>query len=623
MERSPFKFLDAYDKEDRDIFFGRDREIDELYKMSYQTNLLLVYGMSGTGKTSLIQCGLANCFDSSDWYEIFIRRQDNINLAFQRELLRHDVDKKEEQLSIAERIHSLYLDYLRPIYLIFDQFEELFILGTEQEQQTFASSIRDLIGAEMPCKIIIVIREEYLAHLSSFEKQLPQLFDKRLRVEPMTRNNAREVIIRSLQKDEYAIQVPDESVADQIIDNITEGMDRVQLTYLQVFLDKMYRVAAAKKQERIVFDHSLVEEVGRIDDVLEGFLEEQLLIFSAEVDERENGMRWLKNFVSNKGTKVPVSRQEVIEAMPEFSEERMQQYFNFFLSNRILRPLDNDQYELTHDSIAQRIYVTPVLGINMPDLDPNQELPANPFIRFEAYTSDMAPLFFGRDVEIRELFHLIVNETQVRTTVVFGPVGVGKTSLIQAGVVPRLRQLFPVATLQLSRELFSLSGMQRILEEEPVEGEEALLLDFAFRWHQRQPGPGERSALFLDQFEELFIWEDDNDHRSHFFQHIHYLLKGGFNCDLILVVRDEYFAQLQEVEAYVPGLMEEQMRVAHIDQQGGKEILQRIAAHADLHWDDPALTERILRNVSEGERKVNLTYLQLYMDKLYRSAQIL
>ena len=30
MSQSPFKFLDSYTKEDRDIFFGRDQEIEEL-----------------------------------------------------------------------------------------------------------------------------------------------------------------------------------------------------------------------------------------------------------------------------------------------------------------------------------------------------------------------------------------------------------------------------------------------------------------------------------------------------------------------------------------------------------------------------------------------------------------
>ena len=68
---SPFKFLEAYGKEDVDIFFGREEETEMLYKMSFQTNLMLVYGMSGTGKTSLIKCGLANRIDESDWYEIW------------------------------------------------------------------------------------------------------------------------------------------------------------------------------------------------------------------------------------------------------------------------------------------------------------------------------------------------------------------------------------------------------------------------------------------------------------------------------------------------------------------------------------------------------------------------
>ena len=59
---SPFKFLDAYDSQDKEIFFGREEEIEQLYKLIFQTNLMLVYGQSGTGKTSLIQCGLANRF---------------------------------------------------------------------------------------------------------------------------------------------------------------------------------------------------------------------------------------------------------------------------------------------------------------------------------------------------------------------------------------------------------------------------------------------------------------------------------------------------------------------------------------------------------------------------------
>ncbi len=66
--REPFKFLDAYTKEDGDIFFGRDAEAEELHPRVFQSRLLLVYGPSGTGKTSLIQCGLGSQFDEADWF---------------------------------------------------------------------------------------------------------------------------------------------------------------------------------------------------------------------------------------------------------------------------------------------------------------------------------------------------------------------------------------------------------------------------------------------------------------------------------------------------------------------------------------------------------------------------
>ena len=63
---SPFKFLDSYTKDDRAIFFGRERETEELYQKVFESKILLVYGVSGTGKSSLIHCGLAGKFSDID-----------------------------------------------------------------------------------------------------------------------------------------------------------------------------------------------------------------------------------------------------------------------------------------------------------------------------------------------------------------------------------------------------------------------------------------------------------------------------------------------------------------------------------------------------------------------------
>lgn len=76
--RSPFKFLDSYTKDDREIFFGRNRETEELYQRVFESRILLVYGVSGTGKSSLVHCGLANKFPESDWLPLSVRRGTNI-----------------------------------------------------------------------------------------------------------------------------------------------------------------------------------------------------------------------------------------------------------------------------------------------------------------------------------------------------------------------------------------------------------------------------------------------------------------------------------------------------------------------------------------------------------------
>lgn len=617
--RSPFKFLEAYGKADKEIFFGREEEIELLYQMSYQTNLMLVYGMSGTGKTSLVQCGLAAKFETTDWFDLVIRRKGNLNTSFVEGLKMQDREGSfEEGFTIQQMIHSLYLDYLRPIYLIFDQFEELFILGNEKEEQEFVKTIAELLKADLPLKIIIVIREEYLGQLSNFEKTVPQLFDKRLRVEPMSRGNAQRVIVRTLKSEQFNISLSNDSVADLIIDKVTEGMGRVQLTYLQVFLDKLYQVAYPRNPDQVVFDEKLVNEVGRIEDVLKQFLDEQLDVFAQEVDSREQGMKWLKHFVSEKGTKMPVKRSELEKAMPELSKIQQLNYLEFFVNRRILRPLDSDQYELVHDSLAFKLSQTRTAGIPIPALARNENLPANPFPGFAPYTQDMYELFFGRETEVKELFEKVVNDTEIRTTLLFGPIGVGKTSLVKAGLLSRIEPLFKTAYLAFSREVFEQKLFFEITTLPPTEQEVPKFLELCFGEDWAELSKEERKVIVIDQLEELFIWVPETAQLENCYRHLARLVSPEFNCDLVLVVRDEFFATLQDLETYTQGILEEQMRLKHLDRHQAQEVIQRSAEYAGLEIEPDAMTQ-ILRSVTEGDGKIILTYLQLYMDRLYQS----
>jgi GTPase SAR1 family protein len=282
--KSPFKFLDAYSKDDKGVFFGRDVETEELYDRVFETNLILLYGASGTGKTSLINCGLANMFENTDWLPIFVRRNSNIVESLHNALDEHTLTKVKDKTKFRQKVKSLYLDHFKPVYLIFDQLEELFVLGKLEEQMAFFEVLRDLMNEGLQCKILLSMREEYIAYLSDYELIVPSLFDNRQRLEKMGTLQLQEVIKGTSDVFKITIEKEDE-VMDLIIQQLRDPKIGIELSSLQVYLDRMYRKALEEKKPNkpITFSPTLVAKTGMFDNVLEMFLKEQLALIELEL----------------------------------------------------------------------------------------------------------------------------------------------------------------------------------------------------------------------------------------------------------------------------------------------------------------------------------------------------
>jgi len=388
---SPFKLLQSYDKSDVKVYFGREKETRLLAEALKRGKFLLLYGASGTGKTSLIQCGLQGMFSARDWMPIFIRRGTNFLDSMRMQLreayqIRFQLRYPGQPISLPpdlplrELVKALFnLSYV-PIYLVLDQFEEIFTLGDAGEQQAFFEALSEfrLFEEDLFCKLLIVVREEYIAHFYAYENQLPFLFENRFRVEKMRREQLLKVVEGTLQYqyEGYPPFVLEAGAGEQILHNLTDAKGETDLTDLQVLLDRLYREAAEKRPESdapVVFDKALAGNT-KIENVLSEFLERQI----EQADQRlllPGGMKAaqpialviLFKLVTPEGTKqnraADAILQELALGKTAVDVGQLTAYLTLLISPemRLLNRLKftgsaDEYYEIWHDRLAAQVF---------------------------------------------------------------------------------------------------------------------------------------------------------------------------------------------------------------------------------------------------------------------------
>lgn len=369
---SPFKFLDSYQKADADVFFGREEETRALYKALSGVKQLLVYGSSGSGKTSLVECGLRNQFSDADWFAITIRRGNNINASVFNDINKAlDVKIKidpltdmpvDTQIEFGQAVEKLFAKRYQPVYLLFDQFEELLISGDTGEKKIFFTYLNNLINYKVPCRIMLIMREEFIGHLSEFEPLCPSLFQHRFRVEKMGRKNVEDVIYQILEAKKYRAffnAKDSHGLAESILSKLPDKRKEIELSHVQVFLGELWdRAQAAKNNNALpVLTADLVHDDDNLEAVLESFLKKQMTDLEKDYGERVP-LELLAAMISERFTKLQLSETAIkadLEHKKVISNKPASELLKKLEHRRIIRAIkvgDETQYEISHDVLA-------------------------------------------------------------------------------------------------------------------------------------------------------------------------------------------------------------------------------------------------------------------------------
>ncbi|MEU9960559.1 hypothetical protein [Streptomyces sp. NPDC050982] len=206
--------------------------------------------------------------------------------------------------------------------------------------------------------------------------------------------------------------------------------------------------------------------------------------------------------------------------------------------------------------------------------DGADEPPYRGLMRFEPGDEE---LFFGRDRLVGELLGLVCEH---RLAMVFGASGSGKSSLLRAGLIPRLRR-------HIQQE--GCAAVLRVLTPgaTPAATHGRLLV----------PEEGEPDSwVVIDQFEEIFTLCRDREERSRFIDLLLAAREPGTRLRVVIAVRADFYARCAEHRGLVDALSEAHLLVGPMDATELREAVVRPAAAAGL-LVERELTARIIDEV--------------------------
>jgi WD40 repeat protein len=294
--------------------------------------------------------------------------------------------------------------------------------------------------------------------------------------------------------------------------------------------------------------------------------------------------------------------------------------------------------------------------------------PASPYKGLSSFAEADASFFFGRE---EETSIIAANLVASRLTLLYGASGVGKSSLLRAGVARRLREqtaenleasgtpgfvlvVFPEDEKSGAHRRESwrddpltaiAAGIERAvaglgIEVEPVD-RSLRFAELLEAWSERLDSD---VLLVLDQFEEYFLYHGDEEGERTLYEELPRALnRGALQANVLISIREDAYAKLDRFKGRIPFLYDNYLRVDHLDRDAARAAIEgpieqwnRLVETAADHMEiEPELVDGVLDAVqtgsvvlgqsgrgtveqsTSGQTRIETPFLQLVLERLW------
>ncbi|MEG5066199.1 CHAT domain-containing protein, partial [Microcoleus sp. B3-A4] len=259
-------------------------------------------------------------------------------------------------------------------------------------------------------------------------------------------------------------------------------------------------------------------------------------------------------------------------------------------------------------------------------------IPPNPYQGLSAFKEEDADFFFGQEKFVNNLVEVTHKQPLVA---VVGPSGSGKSSVVYAGLIPKLRKEgnWLIESFRPGKEPFLPLASALVRQLEPEAGETQQLREAVGLADDLQNGritlqqvvsrilernPGKRLLLVADQFEELYTLCQVKEEQERFVNELLTAITQQ-NITLVLTLRADFYGYVlsyrpfrDALQEFTPQLLSSMKREEL--QQTIELPAQKLAVQLEAQ-----LTQRILDDV--GEEPGNLPLLEFALTRLWEKQQ--